>query len=414
VRKFDVPKQYRSEIIGKIKEIRKEADPRKQDLKPSVLDFGPIQFLLARHFGFCFGVENAIEISYKSLEENPDKRVFLLSEMIHNPRVNNDLQSRGVQFLKKTTGEVLFPIDNLSSDDVVIIPAFGAPIETMDKLSEIGLETKIYDTTCPFVTRVWRKSEQIGGRGYTVIIHGKRNHEETRASLSNARKHAAVLVIRNIEEARFLADVVLGKKSEEEFFVAFEGRYTEGFDFVKDLERIGVVNQTTMLATETEEITKIIRQALLEKHGEEKLSHHFADTSDTLCYATNENQTATRELIKSEGHISIVVGGYNSSNTSHLVELSEEVLPTFFISGADKILSPDEIEHYDLHSKKERLTTSWLPDSDPLKVILTSGASCPDAMLDEVINLMLTWFPNADSPELAIGRLIESLSSTQG
>lgn len=413
MRKFDVPKQYRSEIIGRIKDIRKEADPRKQDLNPSILDFGPVQFLLARHFGFCFGVENAIEISYKSLEENPDKRVFLLSEMIHNPRVNNDLLSRGVQFLKKTTGEVLFPIDELSSEDVVIIPAFGAPIETMEKLGEIGLETKIYDTTCPFVTRVWRKSEQIGSRGFTVIIHGKRNHEETRASLSNARKHAAVLVIRNIEEAEFLADVILGKKSEEEFFATFEGRYTDGFDFDKDLERIGVVNQTTMLATETEEITKIIRQALLEKHGETNMSHHFADTSDTLCYATNENQTATRELIKSEANISIVVGGYNSSNTSHLVELSEEVLPTFFISGADKILSPKEIVHYDLHAKSEKNTVGWLPDSDPVKVILTSGASCPDAMLDEVINLMLTWFPNAQSPELAIDRLTESLAQTQ-
>lgn len=413
MRKFDVPKQYRSEIIGRIKDIRKEADPRKQDLKPSVLDFGPVQFLLARHFGFCFGVENAIEISYKSLEENPDKRVFLLSEMIHNPRVNNDLLSRGVQFLKKTTGEVLFPIDELSSEDVVIIPAFGAPIETMEKLGEIGLETKIYDTTCPFVTRVWRKSEQIGSRGFTVIIHGKKNHEETRASLSNARKHAAVLVIRNIEEAEFLAEVILGNKSKKEFFSTFEGRYTEGFDFDKDLDRIGVVNQTTMLATETEEITKIIRQSLLEKHGEANMSHHFADTSDTLCYATNENQTATRELIKSEANISIVVGGYNSSNTSHLVELSEEVLPTFFISGADKILSPKEIVHYDLHTKSEKNTVDWLPDSDPVKVILTSGASCPDAMLDEVINLMLTWFPNAQSPELAIDRLTESLAQTQ-
>ncbi len=407
MRKFDVPVQYRSEIIGRIKNIRREADPRKQDLEPSVLDFGPIKFILARHFGFCFGVENAIEISYRSIRENPGKRVFLISEMIHNPRVNDDLVSKGVQFLRKTNGETLFPVGNLTSEDVVIVPAFGAPIETMDKLAEIGLETKIYDTTCPFVTRVWRKSEQIGERGFTVVLHGKRDHEETRASLSNARKHAAVLVIRNIEESEFLADVISGKRSKEDFYTLFEGRYTDGFDCEKDLARIGVVNQTTMLATETKTITDILRKALLEKHGEKQITHHFADTSDTLCYATNENQSATRKLIEMGGDVSIVVGGYNSSNTSHLVELSEEKLPTYFISGADQIISLSEIKHFDLHSREEIISHNWLPGNEPLSVVLTSGASCPDAMLDEVIDMMLDWFPNAESPESAISLLEE-------
>ncbi|MEX1055415.1 MAG: 4-hydroxy-3-methylbut-2-enyl diphosphate reductase, partial [Rhodothermales bacterium] len=249
-RQFNVPEFYQSSIISTVKESRKVTDPRKKDLSPSILDFGPIRFKIARHFGFCYGVENAIDIAYRALEENPGKRIFLLSEMIHNPHVNNDLQSRGIRFLRTTTGEQIIPFDELTSDDVVIIPAFGAAIEVEQELSRRGIDTVSYDTTCPFVEKVWKKSDQIGRRAYTIVVHGKRYHEETRATFSRARRSAPVVVVRDIDEAKDLARVIRGEEGGEFFFERFADRFSEGFDPERDLARIGVVNQTTMLATE--------------------------------------------------------------------------------------------------------------------------------------------------------------------
>lgn len=391
-RQFDVPVFYQSPIISRVKEARRSEDPRKKDLSPSVLDFGPVRFKIARHFGFCYGVENAIEIAYKAIDEHPDRRIFLLSEMIHNPHVNDDLQERGVRFLRTTRGEQLIPFDELNPDDVVLIPAFGTTIEVEEELQERGVDTESYDTTCPFVEKVWRKSNQIGGKGYSIVVHGKRYHEETRATFSHAKEASPVVVVRDMEEAEDLARVIRGDASREYFFERFEDRHSEGFDPDTDLRRVGVVNQTTMLATETKAIADLLRQAMQERYGEADLQEHFADTSDTLCYATNENQDATMSLIEDGADVALVVGGYNSSNTSHLVELCAERMPTYFIRGADKMLSPDRIQHFDLHAGQEVETTGWLPDKRPVDIILNAGASCPDALLDEVLRKVLGWF----------------------
>jgi 4-hydroxy-3-methylbut-2-en-1-yl diphosphate reductase len=403
MKQFDVPVFYRSPIISTVKDARKTLDPRKKDLSPSIIDFGPVRFRIARHFGFCYGVENAIEIAYRALDENPEKRVFLLSEMIHNPHVNDDLQVRGVRFLRTTSGEQLIPFEDLTSDDVVIIPAFGTTLEVEQTLEEIGVDTEQYDTTCPFVEKVWRKSSQIGSDDYSIVVHGKRYHEETRATFSHAKEDGPVVVVRDMEEAEDLARVIRGDENADFFYARFDDKYSDGFDPAADLQRLGVVNQTTMLATETKAIANLLREAVIDRYGEDTVSEHFADTSDTLCYATNENQDATLRLIEDGGDLGIVVGGYNSSNTSHLVELCEEHMPTYFIRGASEFDSPAEIRHFDLHTGAETSTDNWFPINDsPVDVVLTSGASCPDALLDEVVRKIVAWFPGACSIEEAL------------
>lgn len=396
-REFNVPLFYRSPIISVVKQARRELDPRKRDLAPSVLDFGPVRFKIARHFGFCYGVENAIEIAYRALEENPDKRIFLLSEMIHNPHVNRDLRERGVRFLCETSGKQLIPFDELTPADVVIVPAFGTTLEIQAKLNERGINPYAYNTTCPFVEKVWKKSEEIGGQNYTIVVHGKRYHEETRATFSHAKSGAPVVVVLNLVEAKNLAKVICGEAGREFFFEYFADSYSPGFEPDCDLKRIGVVNQTTMLATETQAIADLLRQAMVDRYGEEYIDEHFADTKDTLCYATKENQDATLALIEDRGALALVVGGYNSSNTSHLVELCESKMPTYFVRDAGEIESPRSIRHWDIHAKAVCETTNWLPtnspDDSPVDIILTAGASCPDALLDEVICKIVSWFP---------------------
>jgi 4-hydroxy-3-methylbut-2-en-1-yl diphosphate reductase len=404
-RQFEVPIFYRSPIISRVKEARRVTDPRKKDLSPTVLDFGPFRIKIARHFGFCYGVENAIEIAYRALEENPGKRLFLLSEMIHNPHVNRDLQERGIRFLRTTSGEQLIPLEDLKPEDIVIIPAFGASVEVENRLRELGIDTMRYDTTCPFVEKVWKKSAQIGLKNYSIVVHGKRYHEETRATFSHAKESAPVVVVRDIEEARDLALIILGERDEAFFYQRFADRYSDGFEPSRDLLRIGVVNQTTMLATETQAIANLLRDAMRARFGDAALHEHFADTSDTLCYATNENQNATLSLIADGGDVGIVVGGYNSSNTSHLVELCSERMPTYFITDAGEMVAPSLIRHFDFRAKEELETEDWLPSKRPLDVVLTAGASCPDALLDEVILKLCDWIPASRSPEEVISEL---------
>ena len=398
-RRFDIPDHYRSPIIGALKSARAAEDPRKRDLTPSLLDFGPVRFRVARNFGFCYGVENAVEIAYRALRDHPDRRLFMLSEMIHNPHVNNDLRSRGMEFLRSTMGEELIPLTMLRPEDVVIIPAFGASLEIKDELKELGIDIRTYDTTCPFVMKVWRRSASIGERDYTVIVHGKRYHEETRATFSHARKHAPVVVVRNVEEAHDLASVVRNERGREFFFTRFADRYSAGFDPDRDLARIGVVNQTTMLVTETQAVTAILRDAVLERYGS---SDHFVDTSDTLCYATHENQEAARFMLEADVNLALVVGGYNSSNTSQIVALCSEAVPTYFINGPDEMKSPEQIHHYDYPAQARRATENWLPAERPVTVALTSGASCPDMLLDEVIRRVVSFFADARSTESAL------------
>jgi len=403
MRQFDVPTFYKSPIISTVKDARQTTDPRKQDFSPSVIDFGPVRFKIARHFGFCFGVEQAIEIAYEALDENPDKRIFLLSEMIHNPHVNEDLRERGIQFLRTTTGEQLIPFEELTPDDVVVIPAFGTTREVEQQLEEIGVDTEAYDTTCPFVEKVWRKSSQIGDDDYSIVVHGKRYHEETRATFSHAKEDGPVVVVRDMEEAEQLAAVIRGEKDDDFFYDAFEDKYSEGFDPATDLQKLGVVNQTTMLAEETAAIADLMREAMIDRYGEADVKEHFADTSDTLCYATNENQNATKALIEDGADVGIIVGGYNSSNTGHLVELCEDHMPTYFIRDAGEFDAPSEIQHFDIHTQEEIRTENWFPAEDtPVDVLLTSGASCPDALLDEVIRKIVNWYPDARPLEEAL------------
>ena len=410
MRQFDVPTFYQSPIIAAVKSARRSADPRKRDLAPSVLDFGPVRFKIARHFGFCYGVENAIDIAYRALDEHPDKadagRIFLLSEMIHNPHVNEDLQSRGIRFLRTTDGEQLIPFDALDADDLVIIPAFGTTREIEAELQSRGVSTEAYNTTCPFVEKVWKRSAQIGKKDYTIVVHGKRYHEETRATISHAKADApAVVVVRDLEEAEDLAAVIRGERDAAFFFDCFADRHTADFDPDRDLRRIGVVNQTTMLATETQAIADLLREAVVERWGEDAVREHFADTSDTLCYATKENQDATYALIQDGADLAIVVGGFNSSNTSHLVELCEEHMPTYFVSDADAI-ERDSIQHYDLHTHALTETPAWFPwdaaTERPVDIVLTAGASCPDALLDGVVRRVLGWFDVTRSVDEAL------------
>ena len=398
-REFNVPLFYRSPIISVVKQARRGIDPRKRDLAPSILDFGPVRFKIARHFGFCYGVENAIEIAYRALDENPDKRIFLLSEIIHNPHVNTDLRERGVQFLCETSGKQLIPFDELMPADVVIVPAFGTTLEIQSELNKRGINPYAYNTTCPFVEKVWKKSEEIGRQDYTIVVHGKRYHEETRATFSHAKSGAPVLVVLDLVEAKNLAKVICGEADRSFFFKYFADSYSPSFEPDRDLKRIGVVNQTTMLATETQAIADLLRQAMVDRYGEERIDEHFADTKDTLCYATKENQDATLALIKDRGDLALVVGGYNSSNTSHLVELCEDKMSTYFVRDAGEIESPWLIRHWDIHAKSMCETADWLPmrsaDDSPVDIILTAGASCPDALLDEVLSKIVSWFPKA-------------------
>ena len=403
MKSFEVPIIYRSPLISAIKKKWREVDKMKKDFSPALLDFGPVHIFLARHFGFCYGVENAIEIAFKTVEENPGKRIFLLSEMIHNPQVNEDLHAHGIEFLQDTYGKQLISFDELTPDDIVIIPAFGTTLQIEEKLKHIGLQTEKYNTTCPFVEKVWNRSEQIASKNYTVVIHGKPGHEETRATFSRASSNAPAVVVRDMVQAIELAKYITGEKPASAFYQEFEDQYTEGFDVKKDLERIGVVNQTTMLASDTQAIADLLKQTIIKKFKPDKNNgeEHFADTRDTLCYATNDNQTAVSGMLESNADLAIVVGGYNSSNTSHLVELCEKKLPTYFISSEEKIISAKEILHFDLNKKQEIITPDFFPEKKPVKILLTSGASCPDALVEGVINKLVSF--------LKINKTVEQL-----
>ena len=391
MKNFEIPEFYRSPIISKVKAKRKLEDPRKKDFSPSVLDFGTVRFFIARHFGFCYGVENAIEISYKAIAENPEKRIFLLSQMIHNPDVNEDLMSHGIQFIQDTDGSQLISWDALHSDDIVIIPAFGTTVEIENKLLSIGVNVSKYNTTCPFVEKVWNRSERLGTDKHTVIIHGKRNHEETRATFSRSLQNAPTIILKDIQEAEILGEFILGQRDIRDFPSVFAGKYSRNFEPERDLVKIGVVNQTTMLAQETQDITDYLRGIMVRKFGDEAIKNHIADTRDTLCYATNDNQTATFGLLEKEADFALVIGGYNSSNTTHLVELLERKFKTYFIKSAGEIVSEKEIHSFDIHAEKIVELTDFLPSNRPLSIILTSGASCPDSIVDGVIQRILTF-----------------------
>ena len=398
---FDVPVGYRSDLISAIKKKRKEDDRMKRDLTPTLLDFGDLRIYLARHFGFCYGVENAIDIAFHTIEAHKGRRIFLLSEMIHNPQVNADLLRSGVRFLQDNTGNQIIPFHQLSSDDIVLIPAFGTTLPIEAELRSRGIQIENYNTTCPFVEKVWNRSQAIAKKEYTIIIHGKPTHEETRATFSHAAANAPSVVIKDMNQAQQLAAYITGEKPAAEFYSAFKNQYSAGFDVARNLERIGVVNQTTMLASDTQAIADFLRETIMQKYSltEETIHLHFADTRDTLCYATNDNQGAVAGMLQVPADLAIVVGGYKSSNTSHLAELCEDKLPTYYIESEAKILSAQTILHYNFHNHTELVTENYLPDKNPITLLITSGASCPDAVVEGVIKKLAGFYPASKTVE---------------
>lgn len=395
MKKFDVPLFYRSPLITAIKNKRKTDDKLKKDFSPTCLDFGKVQIFLARHFGFCYGVENAIEISFRTIEDNPGKKIYLLSEMIHNPQVNADLKSRGVEFLMDTKGHSIIPFERLKPGDIVVVPAFGTTLQIEQKLRGAGVDIEQYNTTCPFVEKVWNRAQVIATKNYSVIVHGKPQHEETRATFSHSAENTPTVVVKDMNQAIELGAYISGKKNPQDFYSEFKGQYSEGFNVEKDLERIGVVNQTTMLASDTQAISEYLKQVMMEKYDLDpsNVGERFADTRDTLCYATNDSQGAVYSLLDTPADMAIVVGGFNSSNTSHLVELCEAKLPTYFIRSEEDIVSSRQINHYKIDRKEEVTSLSFLPDKKPAKILLTSGASCPDALVEGVIKKIISFFP---------------------
>jgi len=407
MKQFEVPNIYRSRLISAVKTRRKQADKLKKDFTPTLLNFGPIQIYLARHFGFCYGVENAIEIAFRTIDENPGKRIFLLSEMIHNPQVNADLQERGVRFLQDTYGKQVIPFEEITGDDVVLIPAFGTTLDIERKLQAKGIQIENYNTTCPFVEKVWNRGEQLAKKGYSIVVHGKPQHEETRATFSHASYHTPTIVLNDMKETIELAKYITGEKPAEQFYTEFAGRFSEGFNISKDLERFGVINQTTQLASDTQAIAEYLKQVVKQQFSldETTIGERFADTRDTLCYATLDNQTAVNGMLDTDADLAIVIGGYNSSNTSHLVELCEEKLPTYFIIDADKILNKNTVVHASWKTKAESTTTDFLPEKTPVKVLITSGASCPDALVEDVIRKLVSFYDTERSVDEVIDQL---------
>lgn len=410
MKSFSIPSLFKSNLIGRVKEARRVKDKLKKDFTPTHLDFGPVEVLLSRHFGFCYGVENAVETAYQIIDQNPDRRIFLLSEMIHNPAVNADLFDRGVRFIQDTSGNQLVDWEELSSEDVVIVPAFGTTLEIQAILQSRGIDPYAYDTTCPFVEKVWNRADAIGKKEYTVIVHGKPSHEETKATFSHSQAITPTLIVRDMKQTIALSAYIKQEKSAEEFYAEFAGQYSPGFDPTKDLKRIGVVNQTTMLATDTQEIVDYLRQ-IIRLHFQvapENIKNYFADTRDTLCYATNDNQSSTYGLLAEKADFAIVAGGYNSSNTAHLVDLCVEKLPTYFIKNAEKLISESQVLHFDNAVKQECMSFSFIPSNQKVRVLLTCGASCPDAVMEEILRKLVSFFPGASDVDKVVNTYLQS------
>jgi 4-hydroxy-3-methylbut-2-enyl diphosphate reductase len=344
------------------------------------LQRGDVTIRLAQAFGFCWGVERAVAIAYETRQHFPTERIWITNEIIHNPSVNQHLLDLQVKFIEVTkNGKDFSVVDN---DDVVILPAFGASVQEMQILNDKGC--KIVDTTCPWVSKVWNTVEKHKKKDCTSIIHGKYNHEETVATSSFANKY---LIVLNLREAEYVSDYIINGGNREEFLAKFSKAYSAGFDPDRDLEQIGIANQTTMLKTETEQIGKLFEKTMMRKYGPDKLNQHF-QSFNTICDATQERQDAMISLVEEKLDLMLVIGGFNSSNTTHLQEMTvERSIPSYHIDCAERILSGNRIEHKPL-GKDLTVTEGWLP---PGKIVLgvTSGASTPDKVVEDAIERIL-------------------------
>jgi len=408
---------YQSRLCEAIKSLARTNE--RSASRPATLDFGAVQYVIPSHFGFCLGVKNAIERAYESLAENPGRRVFMLSELIHNPFVNEDLRRRGLRFLQTDKGQP-FTIDgtvaaaendrpllwdSLTGEDIVIIPAFGATDEDKKKLVRKGIRVAQFDATCMLVEKVWKAARGFGRDGYTVIIHGKSEHEETKATFSNTRRYAPSIIIRSLDEARLLGDYIAvpTELKRAALLERFAGLHTPEFDPAVHLDRIAVVNQTTLLMNETASIIDYFKSLFVAKYGETAGPPHVggAGKKDTLCYATQVNQDALQRALTEPLDAAFIIGGKNSSNTYQLYRLCELKLGqrAFFIQSEANIRSRDEIEHYVFpalshgrggHTEVHKL---WPGDDSPKRVLITGGASCPDGLVQQVVMRINSFFP---------------------
>ena len=364
-----VESHYRSDIVDKIRR------------NGGILTVGDVTVRLAKQFGFCYGVERAIDLAYAAGKVFKDRRLFILGEIIHNPEVNEQIRSLGIRNLMGANKEA--DINDLLPEDVVIVPAFGTEVSTLEKIKERGCQ--IVDTTCGDVMSVWKRVRKYATESATSIIHGKAEHEETKATSSRALGDGKghYLVVLTLAETDYVCDYIRHGGNKQEFLEKFQNAHSPGFDPDLHLRTIGVANQTTMLRGETEEVQRRIRQAIVDRDGGELAAKNFR-FFDTICGATQERQDALRELLDVKMDLLLVVGGYNSSNTSHLAEMGEEKLPTYFVRNASRLLSATEILHYDLHVKQEVIARDWLP-SGRLVVGITAGASCPNNLIEETL-----------------------------
>lgn len=399
---------YQSALCQAIKEVKRINE--RSSRAPAEVNFGAVSYLVPSHFGFCLGVQNAIERAYESLAENPGKRVFMLSELIHNPFVNEDLLGRGLRYLQSDKGEAVIDVesglpywDTLTSDDVVVIPAFGATNEDKQRLINKGISINQYDATCMLVEKVWKAAHRFGKAGYTVIIHGKAEHEETKATFSNAAEAGHALIIRNRQEAEHVGAAILAEDPEEKrrILADFADRYTPGFDAAKHLARIAVVNQTTLLRNETLGIISFLEQIFAKRYGADEVSKHLNTNSkgDTLCYATQVNQDALEKTLALDLDLALVAGGKNSSNTYQLFRMCEARLGAraSYIQSERNILSPEKLRHYQFSLPGEKVDEmvekSFLPSKRPVRILLTGGASCPDGIIQQIITRINSLFP---------------------
>lgn len=350
------------------------------------LTVGDLSVRLAKEFGNCYGVDRAVQYAYETRRRFPDRRVFLTGELIHNPHVNREMLAMGIGFLTgRYRGDVSY--EDLTSEDVVLLPAFGAPTDIMRRLDEIGCV--LVDTTCGSVLLVWKTVERFARDGFSAVIHGKYYHEETRATASRAleQENGAYLIVRDLDEAALVTEYIRHGGDERALATRFAQATSPGFDFRRDLIRVGVANQTTMLMRETEAVEEEFRRAMADRYGEEALNAHFR-ALDTICSATQERQDAVVELLADPPDLMIVLGGYNSSNTNNLARICEQVVPTFHVDDSACVEGPDRIRHKPVSSDHEIVTSGWLQDG-PVVVGLTAGASTPNSKVGHTIERLL-------------------------
>ena len=352
----------------------------------SVLIVGKTTLRLAKQFGFCYGVERAIDLAYAARKVFPDARLFLIGEIIHNPEVNAQIAALGIRNLLDASGRP--HVEDLGPEDVVIVPAFGTTVPLVEEIKSHGC--RIVDTTCGDVMSVWKRVRQNATEEVTSIIHGKASHEETRATASRAlgNGNGRYLIVLNLDETDRVCNYILGRVRREQFLREFEGRFSEGFNPDLHLQHIGVANQTTMLREETEAVQKKLKEAITLRDGSDANFRLF----NTICGATQERQDSLKELLLQPLDLLLVVGGYNSSNTTHLAEMGEQSVTTYFIRNQECLENADLIRHFDLHQKKEISSeVSWLPQlGSNARIGITAGASCPNNLIEEVMLRVLS------------------------